>query len=389
MHIDVNNAFLSWTAIDMLHNGAKVDIRTIPSIIGGDESKRHGVVLAKSNIAKQFGINTGEPIYFARKKCPQIKVYEASHKMYKEYSNKMYQIFCEYTRKIERFSIDECFLDMTEFIGKKENIVDVAKEISNRIKEELGFTVNIGIANNRLLAKMASDFEKPDKIHTLWKDEVSLKMWPLRVNELLMVGKRSLPKLEKMGIKTIGDLAKYNKEVLYKVFGKFGKMIWEYANGIDNSPVNFQKEKPKGIGNSITLPVDYTKRYELDKILLKLTEQVTYRLRKEKMIANVVNVQIKDKDFKVISHQRKIEIPTSSTKIIYKEVQKLMDEMYLNGTKVRLVGVRVDNLIEEEEKQISLFEDEQNKKQQKLDSAVDKIKDKYGYNVIKRAREIN
>jgi len=165
--------------------------------------------------------------------------------------------------------------------------------------------------------------------------------------------------------------------------------IWEYANGIDNSPVNFKKEKPKGIGNSITLPVDYSKRDELDKVLLKLTEQVTYRLRKEKMIAKVVNVQIKDKEFRVFSHQRKLEVPTASTKVIYKEVQKLLDEMYSNGTKVRLVGVRVDNLIEEEEKQISLFENEQNEKQDRIDSAVDKIKDKYGYNIIKRAREIN
>lgn len=389
MHIDVNNAFLSWTAINMINNGEKLDIRTIPSIIGGDESKRHGVVLAKSNIAKQFGIKTGEPIYFARKKCPQIKVYESNHRMYEEYSNKMYQLFCEYTSKIERFSIDECFLDMTEFIGKKENILDIAKEISNKIKRELGFTVNIGIANNKLLAKMASDFEKPDKIHTLWKEEIPYKMWALKVNELLMVGKKSLPKLEKMGIRTIGDLAKYNQEVLYKNFGKFGKTIWEYANGIDNSPVNFKKEKPKGIGNSITLPVDYSKRDELDKVLLKLTEQVTYRLRKEKMIAKVVNVQIKDKEFRVFSHQRKLEVPTASTKVIYKEVQKLLDEMYSNGTKVRLVGVRVDNLIEEEEKQISLFENEQNEKQDRIDSAVDKIKDKYGYNIIKRAREIN
>lgn len=387
MHIDVNNAFLSWTAVDMLNKGEKLDIRTIPAIIGGDESKRHGIVLAKSMLAKQFGIKTGEPIYFARKKCPNLKVYESSHGMYKEYSNRLYKLFLEYTDKIERFSIDECFLDMTDFIGKNENIINIAREISNRIKKELEFTVNIGIAHNKLLAKMASDFEKPDKIHTLWEEEIPKKMWTLKASELLMVGKKSIPKLEKLGIKTIGDLAKYDKQILYKNFGKFGNMIWEYANGIDNSPVNFQREKPKGVGNSVTLPADCSNRIELDKVLLKLTEQVTYRLRKEKMLANTVNVHIKDKDFKVYSHQKKMDNPTSSTKIIYSEVKKLMDELYTN-MQIRLLGVRVDGLIEERDRQISLFEDKQNEKQEKIDNAVDKIKDKFGYNIIKRAKEI-
>lgn len=387
-HIDVNNAFLSWTAVDMLKKGAKLDIRTIPAIIGGDESKRHGVVLAKSNIAKQFGIKTGEPIYFARKKCPNLQVFESNHKMYREYSNKLYNLFKEYTNIIERFSIDECFLDMTNFIGKNENYLSIAKEISIRIKEELGFTVNIGIAHNKLLAKMASDFEKPDKIHTLWTDEIKTKMWPLKVSELLMVGRKSIPKLEKMGIRTIGDLANFDKGTIYKTFGKFGKTIWEYANGIDNSPVNYIEEKPKGIGNSITVPHDISNINEINRILLKLTEQVTYRLRKENMIANVVNVQIKDSNFRVFSHQRKLDTATSSTKIIYEQAKKLMQELYLKGTKVRLIGVRVDDLLDEKDKQISLFDNKQNEKQEKLDETLDKLKEKYGINTIKRGGEI-
>jgi len=387
-HIDVNNAFLSWTAVDMLKKGAKLDIRTIPAIIGGDESKRHGVVLAKSNIAKQFGIKTGEPIYFARKKCPNLQVFESNHKMYREYSNKLYNLFKEYTNIIERFSIDECFLDMTNFIGKNENYLSIAKEISIRIKEELGFTVNIGIAHNKLLAKMASDFEKPDKIHTLWTDEIKTKMWPLKVSELLMVGRKSIPKLEKMGIRTIGVLANFDKGTIYKTFGKFGKTIWEYANGIDNSPVNYIEEKPKGIGNSITVPHDISNINEINRILLKLTEQVTYRLRKENMIANVVNVQIKDSNFRVFSHQRKLDTATSSTKIIYEQAKKLMQELYLKGTKVRLIGVRVDDLLDEKDKQISLFDNKQNEKQEKLDETLDKLKEKYGINTIKRGGEI-
>ena len=235
---------------------------------------------------------------------------------------------------------------------------------------------------------MASDFEKPDKIHTLWDYEIKTKMWPLKVSELLMVGKKSIPKLEKMGIRTIGDLANYNKELIYKAFGKFGKTIWEYANGIDNSPVNYKEEKPKGIGNSITLPQDLTNINEINRILLELTEQVTYRLRKEKMIANVVNVQIKDSNFRVFSHQKKLETATSSTKIIFELAKKLMEELYSKGTRVRLIGVRVDDLLDEKDKQISLFDNNQVEKQEKIDDIVDKLRDKMGYGAIKRAGEI-
>ena len=386
-HIDVNNAFLSWTAIDMLKKGSKIDIRLIPAIIGGDESKRHGVVLAKSNVAKQFGIKTGEPIYFARQKCPQIKIFESNHKMYEEYSNELYNLFKEYTDKVERFSIDECFLDMTNSIMKNDTYLSKAEEISKRIKNELGFTVNIGIAHNKVLAKMASDFEKPDKIHTLFEEEIESKLWPLNVGDLFMVGKKTKEKLNRIGINTVGSLAKADKNIIIKNFGKFGKLIWEYANGIDNEEINYKEEKPKGIGNSITLPRDLSDREEIDKILLNLTEQVTYRLRKEKLKASTVNVQLKTKDFKVLSHQKKMDFPTSSTKIIFKEVKKLTDELY-KGFEVRLLGVRVDNLILDEEMQLSLFENNNDKKQEKLDDALDKLKEKYGYNSIKRAGEM-
>lgn len=308
--------------------------------------------------------------------------------MYREYSDRLYQLFSEYIDKIERFSIDECFLDMTNFIGKNENILTIAKEISTRVKKEQGFTVNIGIAPNKLLAKMASDFEKPDKIHTLWKDEIEDKMWPLKVSELLMVGKRSIPKLDKMGIRTIGDLAKADKTRIVNAFGKFGKTIWEYANGIDETPVNYLVEKPKGIGNSVTLPTDYNSLENLNKVLLELTEQVTYRLRAENMLANVVNVQIKTKDFRIFSHQRKMEFPTASTKIIYEEARKLISELYKTGTYVRLIGIRVDDLVDEKDRQISLFENNENRKQEKLDYTLDKLKNKFGYNSIKRAGEL-
>lgn len=384
LHVDVNNTFLSWTAVEKLKNGETIDIRTIPAIIGGDEAQRKGIVLAKSNIAKQFGIQTGEPIFFARKKCPNIQIFQGDFNVYRKYSNALYNLLLEYTDKIERYSIDECFLDLTGYIPKTRKLIDVAYEISKRAREELGFTVNIGVAPNKLLAKMASDFEKPNKVHTLYKEEIENKMWQLPVAELFMVGRRSLPKLQKMGIKTIGDLAKSEEKLLIKNFGKYGKMIWEYSNGIDNEEVNFIKEKPKNIGNSITLPYDYNDIEKIEEVLLALVEQVSYRLRNQEMSANVVNVQIKTNEFKVFSHQRKLDFATDSTKIIGKEAKKLLTEIY-NNTPIRLIGVSVSGLVEKEERQISLFENVENEKQKKIDSVLDNIKEKYGYEAITRA----
>ena len=388
LHVDVNNAFLSWTAVERLNNGETIDIRTIPAIIGGDESQRRGVVLAKSNIAKQFGIKTGEPIYFARKKCSKIQVFSSNYSIYKKYSDKMYKILLEYTEVVERFSIDECFMDLTKYLSPKENVLDKAKEISNRIKNELGFTVNIGVSNNKVLAKMASDFEKPDKIHTLFKHEIQSKMWNLPVSELFMVGKKSIPKLEKMGISTIGELARSDYNKIVHAFGKFGKMIWEYANGIDNSEVVSVPEKPKGIGHSVTLPYDYSDIEKLDQVLLSLTEQVGFRLRKNNMVAKVVNVQIKNNKFEVSSHQKKLDIATDSNKKIYEEAKKLFHEIY-KGVPVRLIGIRVDNLCLKNEVQLSFFDVEVDEKQEKIDKVLDGLKEKYGFGVVSKAGEMN
>lgn len=256
LHVDVNNAFLSWTAVDRLKNGDTVDLRNIPSIIGGDESKRHGIVVAKSNIAKKFGVQTAEPIYMARRKCPSIVVVEANHELYKKYSDILYKLFLEYTDKVERFSIDECFLDLTGYLNPRQDLVKIGIEIKERVKRDFGFSVNVGVSDDKILAKMASDFEKPDKIHTLFKSEIEEKMWNLPVSDLFMVGKKSIPKLNRIGIKTIGDLARTDRMVLIKNFGKYGDMIWLYANGQSNEEVKYLLEKPKGIGNSVTLPMD-------------------------------------------------------------------------------------------------------------------------------------
>ena len=388
LHVDVNNAFLSWTAVDMLKKGSKLDIREIPSVIGGDENRRSGIVLAKSPKAKMFGISTGETLYQARIKCPGLQVYPMNYKLYKESSNKLYQLLLQYTDKIERFSIDECFLDMTNcLLG--DTLLNKAYEINKRVKNELGFTVNVGVAHNKLLAKMASDFTKPDRVHTLFEEEIPSKMWPLPVSDLLMLGRKTIPKLYNMRIKTIGELAKTDKQLMIKKFGKHGLMMWEYANGIDNSEVQYQYEKPKGVGNSTTLPMDVNDISKLEEILLALTEQVTYRLRRYNLLANVVNVQLRTKDFEDKSHQRKLPEATSSTKEIYAEAKELLHEMYIPGTSIRLIGMRVNNLIEKDELQLSLFSHQDNEKQEKLDKVVDELKQKYGYNSVTRAGKLH
>ena len=385
LHVDVNNAFLSWTAIDMLKNGSNIDIREIPAVIGGDESKRSGIVLAKSIKAKECGVKTADTIYQARIKCPGLKVFPSNFKIYRKYSNKLYELLLEYTDKIERFSIDECFLDMTHYL-MNDTLLNKGKEINRRVREELGFTVNVGVAHNKLLAKMASDFKKPDRVHTLFENEIQNKMWTLPVSELFMLGKRTVPKLHNMQIKTIGDLAKTNKIILQNKFGKHGAMMWEYANGIDNSEVKYIPEKPKGIGNSITLPGDISNINKLEEILLALTEQVTYRLRKQEMLARVVNVQLRTKDFVDTSHQKKLPKATASTKEIFVYAKELLEQMYRKGTPIRLIGLRVDDLTDKEERQISLFNDEiKNEKQDKLDKTIDRLKEKYGYNLVTRA----
>ena len=273
---------------------------------------------------------------------------------------------------------------MTEYL-MKDTLLNKAKEISKRVKEELGFTVNVGVAHNKLLAKMASDFTKPDKIHTLFEQEIPIKMWNLPVSELFMLGRKTVPKLYNMRIRTIGDLARTDKNILIKKFGKHGIQMWEYANGIDNSEVHYKEEKPKGVGNSITLPQNVTEIEKLEEILLALAEQVTYRLRRYDLLANTVSVELRTKDFEDTSHQGKMMVATSSTKEIYSKARNLLEEMFHPPMAIRLIGLRVDNLEEKEQLQLCLFTDKTNEKQEKLDKVVDELKQKYGYKAITRA----
>ncbi len=379
LHVDVNNAFLSWTALEMLKNGSKIDIRTEPCIIGGDEENRRGIVIAKSMKAKEYGIVTAETIYSAKSKCPWIKIYKGlKYSQYKEYSQQLYCLLREYTNMIERFSIDECFLDMTQHL-KERTLLEIGKEINARVRKELGFTVNVGVAHNKLLAKMASDFKKPDRVHTLFEDEIASKMWTLPVSELFMLGKKTVPKLNSMGIHTIGDLAKYDRYEMIQKFGKHGDLIWEYANGIDHSEVKYKKELPKSIGHSITLPEDVTKIDELEPILLTLTEHIAFQLRRYHLVANTVNLQLRTNQFKNFSHQKKLLYSTASTKEIYKTAKEILTEMYPKESPIRLLGIKVDKLVNKEEEQISFFSNRNENDSEKLEKTVDAIKSKFGF----------
>lgn len=390
LHIDVNNAFLSWSAVYMLKHGSKVDIRTIPSIIGGDENKRSGIVLAKSPIAKKFGIVTGEPIYFAKKKCNNLQIFKGDFNIYREYSKAFYSILIQYSDKVERFSIDECFVDMTD-VMKDKDIVKIAYEIKDRIYKELGFTVNVGVASNKLLAKMASDFEKPNKVHTLFDSEIQTKMWPLNIADLYGIGKMTIPKLLKMNIKTIGDLAQSDKKYILRKFGKYGNMIWDHANGIDNSPVEERNQSPKSIGNQETLPKDLYTKEEIEKVLSQIAEEVTYRLRKYNLLGTVISVSLRTNKFEDYSHQKKLLNPTSNTKEVIIAAKDVLKEMELKGP-IRQVGLKLDRLTSSEEYQISLFDEDSNNtshnKLDKLDKTLDELKAKYGYTKITRGSSL-
>ena len=273
-HIDVNSAYLSWTATERQKNGDPLDIRTIPSIIGGDISKRRGVVLAKSIPAKKYGIVTGEPVVDAFKKCPTLKSYAPDHKLYAMYSQKLIQLLHQYSPEISQYSIDECFMVYVPITGIKTPEA-AAQFIKDQIRDTLGFTVNVGISTNKLLAKMASDFKKPDLVHTLYPQEIQKKMWPLPVRDLFMVGRSSAAKLDLLGIKTIGDLARTDPHILTAHLKSHGQTIWEYANGLEISGIDTKSGDSKGIGNSTTISYDIESKPEAHHILLELSESVS------------------------------------------------------------------------------------------------------------------
>ena len=394
LHVDCNNAFLSWTAVDMLHNGSKIDIRDRYAVIGGDEATRHGIVLAKSMPAKKCGVKTAETLYTARKKCPYLDVYPPNFKVYKKYSDRMYTYLCNYSKVIERYSIDECFIDYTDSYETFGDPVKLAYKIKNDIRDNFGFTVNVGVGNNKLLAKMASDFSKPDKVHTLFTSEVKEKMWPLNVDDLFMIGKASSKRLHDLNINTIGELANTNIEFLTRHFKSMGRMMWEFANGIDDTAVETERGNPKSVSTSVVLPYDYTDVEEIKKVLKELSMDTGRRLRRKKMYAGNVSIWIKYHDFTKISKQMVLNNLINKDDDIYNNAVLLLNKLYNpdGDKKVRSLCVGVANLTDKYKVQLSLLDNVQRKEDdidEELKQALLNIKKKYGDKSITYADRID
>lgn len=404
-HIDVNSAYLSWSALEKLHNGSDTDLRTIPAIIGGDMAKRHGVVLAKSIPAKAYGIVTGEPIVNAMRKCPNLTLEPPDHKLYSRRSHELMTLLNEFSPDIEQVSVDECYMDYTPISRQYPSPEAAAHLIKERVKEQLGFTVNVGISDKKVLAKMASDFKKPNLVHTLYSHEIREKMWPLPISSLFMCGHSSVEALRKLEILTIGDLARTDRSILEAHLKSHGALLWEYANGIDKSEVTTIHADAKGIGNSTTLSKDAEDNESAHLVLLSLAESVSRRLRAAGQCASMISMEIKYNTFKKVSHQTTLHTPTNQTDLIYQTACALFDEIW-DGTPVRLLGIRSSKLTPVGEPvQMSLFDlpDAMTqsdtprslgnnsssdsislKKREKLDAALDSIRKRYGTDAVVR-----
>lgn len=387
-HVDVNSAFLSWEAARRVKAGED-DLRLIPSAVGGDREKRTGVILAKSIPAKRYGIKTGEPVASALRKCPQLVLARPDFRLYERSSRAFMDICRAYAPVVEKYSIDECFLDMSGTERVYPDPVATAYEIKNKIRDELGFTVNVGIGSNKLLAKMASDFEKPDRVHTLFDDEVEQKLWGLPIRELFTVGRATAERLERANIKTIGALAHADPKWVRDYLGeKMGEHLYRYANGVDDSPVLAEPERAKGYSNSITLEEDVVNESQAHKILLALADSVTSRMRADGARAYCVAVTVRGNDFRDKSHQRRLDTATDITDEVYAVAKRLFSELWDRRTPLRLMGLALTNISREGEEQMSLFPDEKKERARRIDRTVDSIRGKFGPDTIIRGTTV-
>ena len=389
-HIDANSAFLSWTAayrVKVL--GETIDLRNIPSVIAGDKASRHSIILAKSTPAKKYGIHTGEPLFQALEKCPDLVIVPPDYALYVEASRHFVEMLRQFSPMVEQYSIDEAWVDMTgtERIWGSPRLA--AEKMRERIWEELGFTVNIGISTNKLLAKMAGDFEKPNKVHTLFPGEVPTKMWPLPVRDLFLVGSATEQKLKKIGIYTIGDLAHADLNTVKRRLGKHGETIWHYANGRNANMVTPEPAENKGYGNSVTTATDVTTSQEGYQVLLSLCETVAMRMRKDGKCGSCISVHLRTNEFEHFSHQTMIHGATNITQTIFQTACRILDEAWDAQTPLRQLGVQVTRLSEEPYQQYDLFSGispVQYERKLRLDETVDALRDRFGEDIIRRAK---
>lgn len=369
-HVDVNSAFLSWSALKKLREEpGSVDLRTIPSAVGGDVKTRHGIITAKSIPAKKYGIQTAEPVVKALQKCPHLVLVPPDFQTYREYSQALMDILAQYSPLLQQVSIDEAYLDMSDRIapGDREAAKMWAMRIREQVKRELGFTVNVGISTNKLLAKMASDFEKPDRTHTLYPDEVPSRMWPLPIDSLHGCGKSTAQKLQLVGINTIGEAAASDPMLLQSILGqKSGAYIYNSANGISRSPVVAEREQVKSISNERTLSEDVDREnYRTNGIpvIRGLAEKVATRMQKKGLSGQTVTFQVKSSEFDRYSRQTSLSEATDRAEEIEAAALMLADRLlngpdglFEAGMTIRLIGVGVSRLTEKQIHQMDLFE---------------------------------
>ena len=384
-HVDVNSAFLSWEAAKRVKEGLP-DLREIPSCIGGDPKLRRSIVVAKSIPAKKYGVTTGEPVALALRKCPDLVCVPGDFALYQRCSRAFKEICASYAPAMESFSIDEVFLDMTGTHLIYPDPVAVAHEIKDKIRDELGFTVNVGIGTNKLLAKMASDFQKPDRIHTLFPEEVPQKMWPLPIGELFMAGRSSVEVFKKLEINTIGDLAHADVNVITLHLKSHGRMLWNFANGIGDDKVQYEPEEAKGVGNSTTLSEDATTYEEVRDVFRELAQSVGNRLKKAGKKAGMVSMEVRYYDFRNMSHQVQLQKPTNDPVILCETACNLFRESW-SGEPVRLLGIRTSKLVEENApEQLTIFDiefpKEPDEKHKKLNAALEQLNNRYGKGAV-------
>ena len=389
-HVDANSAFLSWTAAYRVHVlGDSLDLREVPSVIAGDKASRHSIILAKSGPAKKYGIHTGEPLFQALEKCPDLIVAPPDYGLYVEASRHFVEMLRQFSPMVQQYSIDEAWVDMTgtqKIFGAPRL---AAEKMRQRIWEELGFTVNIGISSNKLLAKVAGDFEKPNKVHTLFPEEMEDKMWPLPVRELFLVGSATEQKLKGLGIYTIGDLAKSDVAILKKRLGKHGETIWHYANGRNAEMVTPEPEENKGYGNSTTTAEDVVTYARAHQVLLSLCETVAMRMRKDGKCGRCVSIHLRTNEFHHFSHQTVLYGATNITSELFDAVCRIFDEAWDGETPLRQLGVQITKLTTEPYQQYDLFSGlspVQYEKKMRLDETVDALRDRFGEDIIRRAK---
>ena len=382
LHSDINCCY---AAIEHLHHP---ELAGKPLAVGGDPESRHGIVLTADYIAKKYGVKTGMALWQAKQMCPEINFISPRMDLYLRFSKMAHEIYAEYTDLQEAYGIDESWLDVTDSVNIKGDGLKIAKDISNRMKSELGITVSIGVSFNKIYAKLGSDYKKPDAITTMYRDEFQQKAWVLPASDLLYVGRSTAAKLQKLGVRTIGDLARTDLQILHAQFGKMGDILWSFANGYDDSPVKYEDAHApiKSIGNSTTTPRDLVNEQDVKIVLTVLAESVAARLRENGFKCRVVEISVRDNELFSFTRQRKIDHATNVTREIAEEAFRLFQENYNWQKPIRSVGVRGADLVNDNYwEQIDLFSSvEFREKQMKVDEAVDDIRRRFGFYSVQR-----